>query len=177
MLVILAVHLRDRHVFIWQSQGILKVFKTLTLKHVFRKTKTFLKKLEYHFLVQSTLNESALFPCKTALSKVRISHPGLFLGKGILKISRKFTGEHSCREVILIWNATEIALRHRWFPVNLLHIFRTPFPKNTSGSLVLKSHFKANWMGSTKRIYHKEWTFATDSFIFLKIYFGYEKLL
>ena len=29
-------------------------------------------------------------------------------------------------------NFTEITLRHGCSPVNLLHIFRTPFPKNTS---------------------------------------------
>ena len=29
------------------------------------------------------------------------------------------------------FNKVEIALRHRCFPVNLLHIFRTPIPKNT----------------------------------------------
>ena len=103
------------------------------------KTKDFLKKLSYHVLVQSTLNESALFPCKVALSKARSSHPGVFLGKGILKICSKFTGEHSCRKVILIRNFTEIALRHRWFSVNLLNIFRTPFPKNTSGPMLLKN--------------------------------------
>ena len=31
----------------------------------------------------------------------------------------------------------DIALRHECSPVNLLHIFRTPFPKNTSGRLLL----------------------------------------
>ena len=31
----------------------------------------------------------------------------------------------------------KIALRHGCSPVNLLHIFRTPFPKNTSGRLLL----------------------------------------
>ena len=31
----------------------------------------------------------------------------------------------------------ETALRHERSPVNLLHIFRTPFPKNTSGWLRL----------------------------------------
>ena len=31
----------------------------------------------------------------------------------------------------------QIALRHGCSPVNLLHIFRTPFPKNTSGWLLL----------------------------------------
>ena len=32
----------------------------------------------------------------------------------------------------------EIALRHGCSPVNLLHIFRTPFPRNISGRLFLK---------------------------------------
>ena len=35
-------------------------------------------------------------------------------------------------------NFIEIALRHGCSPVNLLHIFRTPFPKNTSAWLFLK---------------------------------------
>ena len=40
-----------------------------------------------------------------------------------------------------------IALRHGCSPVNLRHIFRTPFLKNTSGRLRLKSDFalKNNW--------------------------------
>ena len=36
-------------------------------------------------------------------------------------------------------NFIEIALRHGCSPVNLLHIFRTPFPRNTSGWLLLNS--------------------------------------
>ena len=51
----------------WQALRILNVFSTLTLKQVFLKTKTFLKKLEYSFLPQSITNESATFPYKTAL--------------------------------------------------------------------------------------------------------------
>ena len=31
----------------------------------------------------------------------------------------------------------EIALRHGYSPVNLLYIFRTPFPMNISGGLLL----------------------------------------
>ena len=34
-------------------------------------------------------------------------------------------------------NFIEIALRHGCSPVNLLHIFRTAFPKNTTGELLL----------------------------------------
>ena len=34
-------------------------------------------------------------------------------------------------------NFIEIALQHGCSPVNLLHIFRTPFPKNTSEWLLL----------------------------------------
>ena len=35
-------------------------------------------------------------------------------------------------------NFIEIKLRHGCSPVNLLHIFKTPFPKNTSGGMLLK---------------------------------------
>ena len=66
----------------------------------------------------------------------------VFLRKGVLKICRKFTGEHQCRcvnSVKSLSNFIEIALQHECSPVNLLHIFRTPFPKNTYGWLLLKA--------------------------------------
>ena len=65
----------------------------------------------------------------------------MFLGKGTLKICSKFTGDHPCRSAISIMlqsNFIEIAFRHGCCPVNLLHIFRTPFVKNTSVWLLLK---------------------------------------
>ena len=68
------------------------------------------------------------------------SRPELFLGKDVLKICRKFTGEHPCRSVTskkLLCNFTEITLRHGCSPVNLLRIFRSPFYKNTSVWLLL----------------------------------------
>ena len=60
------------------------------------------------------------------------------LRKGILKIYRKFTGEHSSRGVIsinlLCWNTP----RHGCSHVNLLHIFITPFYNSTYWGLLLK---------------------------------------
>ena len=84
---------------------------------------------------------------------IRSSRPELFLKKDALKISSKFTGEHPCQSAILIKlqshpcrsailiklpsNLIETTLRHGCSPVNLLHIFRTPFLKDTSGRLFL----------------------------------------
>ena len=68
------------------------------------------------------------------------SHSELFLGKGVLKICSKLTGEHPCRIAIsikLLWNFIEITLRHGCSPLNLLHSFRTSFLENTSGWLLL----------------------------------------
>ena len=73
-------------------------------------------------------------------SIVRSSHSKMFLRKGVLKIYSKLTGEHPCRSAISIKlqsNFIESTLRHGCSPVNLLHIFRTPFPKNTPGRLFL----------------------------------------
>ena len=47
---------------------ILNVFNALTLIQIFWKTKTFFKKLEYRFLVETTKIENTSFPFKTALS-------------------------------------------------------------------------------------------------------------
>ena len=74
-------------------------------------------------------------------STIRKQPSGIvFLGKAVLKICTKFTGEHPCRNVISIKlqsNLIEITLQHGCSSVNLLHIFRTPFPRNTSGWLLL----------------------------------------
>ena len=56
--------------------------------------------------------------------------PEVFLGKGILKICNKFTGEHPCQSV------TSIKLLSNFVEI-MLHIFRALFPRNTSGGLLL----------------------------------------
>ena len=52
-------------------------------------------------------------------------------------------------------NFIEITLRHGCSPVNLPHIFRTPFPKNTSRRLLLYLFggvLKNNYCGSRLRM-------------------------
>ena len=71
----------------------------------------------------------------------------VFLRKGVLEICSKFTGEYPCRSVITIKlqsNFIEITLRHGCSPENLLFIFRTPYPKNISGGLLLQIKFSFN---------------------------------
>ena len=47
---------------------------------------------------------------KQFVSLVRSSRPEVFLGKGVLKIGSKFTGEHPCRSVISIKFPTQPAI-------------------------------------------------------------------
>ena len=63
---------------------------------------------------------------------VTSSPPEVFLGKGVLKYAAKLQ-ESTHAEVWFI----EITFRHGCSPVNLLHIFRTSFLKNTPGDLLL----------------------------------------
>ena len=66
--------------------------------------------------------------------------PEMFLGKDVLKTCSNFTEEYPCQSVISIKlqsNFIEIALWHVCSPVTLQHIFRTPFPMNNSGRLLL----------------------------------------
>ena len=81
----------------------------------------------------------------------RGSPPEVFLGKGVLKICSKFTGEHPYQSVISIkflCNFLEIALGHGRSPANLLYIFRALFTKNTSGRLLMVMLIQKNLIDS-----------------------------
>ena len=63
----------------------------------------------------------------------------MLFGKGVLKICSKVAVEQPYRSLIsikLFCNFVEITLGHGCSPLNLLYIFRTHFPKNTSGGLL-----------------------------------------
>ena len=74
---------------------------------------------------------------------VRCSRHVRYLGCQLLGgfiVCSKCRGEHSCRSVIsvkLLCNFIEMTLWNGCSPLNLLHIFRTHFPKNTYGGLLL----------------------------------------
>ena len=75
----------------------------------------------------------------------KISRPEVFFVKDVLKKPSKFTWEHPCLSVIsikLLCNFIEITHWHGCSPVNLLHIFRAPFPKNASERLIVKVKWK-----------------------------------
>ena len=80
--------------------------------------------------------------------------------QGVLKICIRFTGEHPCRSAISIKlhsSIIEMVLRHGCSPVNLLHIFRTPFRRNTSGWLLLNQYRLRNvyYLRSWEKTFHK----------------------
>ena len=69
----------------------------------------------------------------------------------------------------------ETALRHECSSVNLLHIFRTPFPNNTSGRLLPGLNIyhlvrKSNNIGASKG------NGVNDAFILLKGFLWHKKL-
>ena len=90
----IALRLRDRHVFMRPSVEILKVFNTVILKQIFWKTKTFFKKLELRFLVESTKIENALFPYKTAISEANVKTNRMVNAKWTYHKERSFASNY-----------------------------------------------------------------------------------
>ena len=98
------------------------------------------------WIMKAWIKESLKIESESCI--VRSNHPEVFLGKGVLKICSKFTGEHWCRNGVSIKLPSkfiEITPRHGCSLVNLLHIFITPFPKNTSGRLLLHCIKRSSW--------------------------------
>ena len=92
------------------------------------------------YLKSNKFTKMILRNCLSYMAMNRSSYSEVFFGMGVLKICSKFTGEHPSRSVIsikLLCNFIEISLRHECSPANMLHIFRTPFLRNTSGWLLL----------------------------------------
>ena len=78
----------------WKSVQILNVFNTLTLKRIFLKTKTLFRKLENRFLVESTKNENASFPYKTATREANIKTSRMLSTKWTYHKERSFARDY-----------------------------------------------------------------------------------
>ena len=97
------------------------------------------QELKKFFLLLSNKMTRAAKPLELS-TLFRNRHPEVFLVKVVLKICNKFKREHPCRSLISIkplGNFNYITLQHGCSHVNMLHIFRTPFPKKTSDRLLL----------------------------------------
>ena len=73
---------------------ILNVVNTLTLKQIFRKMKTFFKKLEYRFLVERTKIENASLPYKTAPSEANVKTNKMVTTKWAYHKERSFANNY-----------------------------------------------------------------------------------
>ena len=87
----------------------------------------------------------------------RSSPTEVVLRKDVLKICSKFTTEQPCQSVIsikLFCSFIEITYWLGCSPVNLLHIFKTPFRKNTSVGLLLSIWVRFFFEKTKLRAFH-----------------------
>ena len=102
------------------------------------------------------------------------SHADVFLGKGVLKICNKSTGEHLCRSVISVKlqsNFTEITIQHGCFSCkfaahfqNIFSFFRTPLDGCFWKSI--KAFQKVSYETTSKICYSHEQIFSINNFRF-----------
>ena len=124
-----------------------------------------------------------LFFRNNFITRDRSSRPAVFCTKDVLIICSKLTGEHQCRSVAsakLQSNFIRIILRHGCALVNLLHIFITPSPKNSSEGMLLymvvqmkQNYLKKNYIFKKKicMIFTKILFFSVKIFFFqIKLY-------
>ena len=129
-------------------------FQCFNFESNFLKNEHLFQKLEHRFLVKSTKVDSAKFPYKTALSEANVK-PKIKWGvqNGPIKKSGVLPG-------------TTLHFQKFYFSLK-----NALFPYKTALS---KANFKTNRVGSTKWTYHKEQSFASNYFIFLKILFQFK---
>ena len=76
----------------WHSLEILIIFNTFTLKQLFWKTKTFFKRLEYHFLVKALRLKTQHFHTNLPCQKWMLRHiqNGRIMKNGVLAVAAAF---------------------------------------------------------------------------------------
>ena len=123
--------------------------RNMSHKKISRKTQHFQKLTQVRYILYGRERQRLKTPeqiaCVLCLHVQKHSHRGVLrktCSENMQQIYRR-TPMPKCdfcnfiEITILLCNFIEIILRHGDSPINLLHIFRTPFPKNTSGRLRL----------------------------------------
>ena len=109
----------------------------------------------YKFYIAFLIWLIFMWRLKDVVSLVRSSRLKVFLRKGVLKICGKCSYKRipmlKCdfNKSHLLCSVIKIAPRHGCSLVNLLHSFRTPLPKSTSGWLLLSSCFSFMLLASS----------------------------
>ena len=141
---------RSLHKFIWDFQCLASVYRGFSVGRDSLEVKKIIK-VKFFWMNYSCHGWTFLWVGECVLGKTPKGCFSWYLeldcGPKVIPqfaICSKFTGEHPCWSAIstkLQSNFIEVALRHGCAPVNLLHIFRTYFPKNTSEGLFLPIDF------------------------------------
>ena len=128
---------------VWEPETFWKLFNNTYFGEHLRTSAS-----PFSSIQENSINLLQFINCRSS------SPPEVFLGKGFYRRTQricKFTEEHTHRSMTslkLLYNFIEIPLWHMFSPVQLLHISRTPFPKNTSGGLLLQfptDELQKNW--------------------------------
>ena len=112
----------------------------LKQKHLLHQKNHLVKKLlkpTGFYLLWKPTYMSTFMPFTFSSDSDRSSPSEVFLEKDVVKICSKFTGECPCWFASSIKLLCTTAFQHGYSPVNLLHVFRIPSPKNSSGELLL----------------------------------------
>ena len=116
---------------IWTNEFNFKYIKNVCLQNNVLRTKKFQDVINRYFLI-NLLSSTTLQVLEAALQ--RCSQEKVFW-KYVTNLQKNTHVEVRSQEFS---NFIEISLCHGCSPVNLLHVFGTPFPENTSGGLLLK---------------------------------------
>ena len=96
-----------------QSVVILNVCNTLTLKQIFWKTKTYLKKPECSFLVERIKIENTSFPYKTAISETNVKANRMMSTKWSFRKELTFANKY----IFFFQNFVSVEEHVFWFDV------------------------------------------------------------
>ena len=110
--------------FLCDNSGNFECFQYFNFEKIFWKTKTFFKKLEYFFLVESTKIEKTSFPYETVISEANVKRNRMVSTKWTYQKERSFASNYLIFLKIL-FQFKNLSFIKSWFDVrtNQISIF------------------------------------------------------